>query len=487
MSVISRSLASQSRLVSQALSDCQLHGGPDVAATSCTARADAVRPGDVFVACDHTADSHSAAQSAVARGAAAIVAERYLPIFGVPQYIVEDAPQAYSQLCHAILDHPTHHINAIGIAGSHGKTSIAMVLDSILNIAGKSVATATNQFTRVEAQRTAFMLPTTAPAIADFADEALASGCRYATIELSEATLASKAASAAQFDIVCLANLHTDHSCEDRSPKDHRQTMASALDLLSPQGMAILNADDPDSMRILSQYDGPALTYGVHRPADIAAELIEQNASEQTFLLTIGDESAAVRTKVIGQAHIQNCLAAAAIAKVYGVSLRDIVRGIDRVTVVPGVMHRFDAGLGIPVFLDRGHSAIAKGAALSAARGVATQQVIAVVSQECTVTEALADRTIATQGLADEQVVTDAVARVLAALEVGSNNQLKTITEKLTGVALAILAAKPGDVVVVSGLDGISSNARRVSVSVNESAMIQNLMYELAAHQKKAA
>lgn len=487
MSVIPRSSASQARLVSHALPAAQHSGGDDVAVTSCTAQVDAVRPGDVFVACDRASDAHSAAQGAVARGAVAIVTERYLPVFGVPQYIVDDAPLAYSQLCNAILDHPTRDINAVGIAGSHGKTSTAMVLDSILNVAGKSIATATNQFTRVDGQRAPLVLPTTAPAIADFADEALASGCRHAVVELAEETLAVKAAHAAEFDVVCLTNLHTDHSSADRSPLDHRRSMASALDLLSPQGMAVLNADDPDSMRILSEYDGPALTFGVHQPADISAEMVEQNAGEQTFLLTIGDESAAIRTKVIGEAHIQNCLAAAAIAKVYGVSLRDIVRGIDRVTVVPGVMHRFDAGLGIPVFLDRGQSAIAKGAALSAARGVADGQVIAVVNQECSVTEALADRTIATQGLADEEVVTDAVARVLAALEVTNNKQLRTITEKLTGIALAILAAKSGDVVMVSGLQSSEFSERRASVSVDESAMIQTLMYELAASQKKAA
>lgn len=473
-------------LVSKALPAAQQAGGIDVAATSCTDCVDSLRPGDVFVACDPSVDTHAVAKRAVARGASAIVTDRFVPVFGVPQYVVDDTRAAYSELCHAILGHPTRELAAIAIAGTHGKTSIAMLLDSILNIAKKSVATATNQFTRIDGQRARFVLPTTAPAIADFVDEALADGCRHAIVELSEETLHTKAAHAAQFDVVCLANLHADRA-SGRSLHASRQIMTSALDQLTPEGMAVLNADDAESMRVLAEYDGPVLTFGLNHPAEITGLMLEQHTNEQTFLLTIGDESAAVRTKIIGESHVANCLAAAAIAKVYGVSLTDIARGIERVTVVPGVMHRFDAGLGVPVFVDRGATPIARGAALTAARNVATGRVIAVVGQNCSVTEALADHAVTTGGLADDEVITDAVAKVLAALEVTHTEHLRTITEKLTGIALAIMAAKEGDVVLVSGLDSTTPRQRHASVSVSESQLIQALMVELAAEQKKAA
>ncbi|WP_425400212.1 Mur ligase family protein [Aeoliella sp.] len=474
-------------LVSSALPDAQLAGGSDVAVNSVTDQFAAVRPGDAFIACEDAGDVHSAAKAAVARGAVAIVSERFLPVFGVAQYVVDDARNAYSQLCHAILDCPSSQLNAVAIAGGHGKTSVAMVLDSILNIAGRNVATASNQFTRIDAQRSRFVLPTTAPAVAEFMDEALASGCRQAVVELSEESLRNKVASAAEFDVVCLTNLHGDHAEGDLSPQACRDAMATALEMLTPHGMAIFNADDQDSMRVLAEYDGPALTFGLSDTADITATIAEQHTNEQMFLLTAGDETAAVRSKVIGETHVANCLAAAAIAKVYGVSLSDIARGIERVTVVPGVMHRFDAGLGVSVFLDRGTTPIARGAALSTARSVAAEKVIAVVDHACSVTEKLADKTIDTHGLANEEVVTEAVAKVLAALEVSDNKQLRTITEKLTGIALAVMSASEGDVVVVCGLDSRTARQRRVSVSMSEEQLIQNLMYELAAQQKKAA
>lgn len=474
-------------LVSQALPAAHLAGGVDVPLASCTDRVSAVRPGDVFVASDDAVDSGQAAQEAVARGAVAVVCERFLPLFGTSQYVVQDAQAAYSRLCHTLLGHPTRQLNAIGIAGSHGKTSIAMVLDSIFKVAGRSAATAANQFTRIDGRSVSLMKPTTAAGIADFADEALACGCRHAVVELSEETLRTKAAHAADFDVVCLANLHGQGGDSDRSLHERRQAMSSALELLTPEGMAILNADDADSMRILAEYDGPALTYGIHHPAEVTGMLVERHVNEQVFLLTVGDETASVRTKVVGDSHLTNCLAAAAIAKVYGISLQHIAAGIEQVTVVPGVMQRFDAGLGTSVFVDRGTSSVAKGAALEAAQSVATGKVLAVVDRECSVTAKLADRTIATRGLANEDVISEAVARVLAAMEVRCPRQLRTIADKLTGVALALAAADAGDVVVLCGLDSLMPRERRASVSLSEANLLKTLMYELAAAEKKAA
>lgn len=487
MTVPNCKVSRRTALVSQALPTAGLAGGSDAPFTSCTDRVSAVRPGDVFVATDSHADSTQAAHEAVARGAVAIVSEQFLPLFGTPQYVVNDAQEAYSSLCHALLDHPTRDINAIGIAGSHGKTSIAMLLDSIFKVAGRSTATAASQFTRIDGRSVSLMRPTTAAAIADFADEALACGCRQAVVELSEETLRTKAAYAADFDVVCLANLHAAGSSTDRSAHETRHAMASALELLTPEGMAILNADDPDSMRLLAEHDGPAMTFGIHHPADVTGMMLECYVNEQVFLLTIGDETASVRTKVVGEAHMANCLAAAAIAKVYGVSLAHIAKGIEQVTVVPGVMHRFDAGLGVSVFVDRGRTAVAKGAALSAAQNIATGNVLAVVDTDCPVTEKLADRTIATQGLAREDVITDSVAQVLAAMEVSHPRQLQIVAEKLTGIVLAIAAAEEGDVVVVSGLESLMPRERRAARSQSEASLLQALMYELAAAQKKAA
>lgn len=471
-------------LVSQVLPQAQLSGGEDLVLTSCTDQAAAIRPGDIFVLADDPADPFCVVQQAVERGAKAIVTEQLLPVFGVSQYVVENAQVAYSQLCHALLDGPSHEINAIAIAGDYGKTSIALLLDSIFQVAGKSAATQSNQFTRINAGRARFVLPTTAPGIAEFLDESLANGCRYATVELNEQTLLNRAASAAEFDVVCISNMHGDRAAGNRSTQALRDTLASSLQLLSSKGMAILNADDSSSMRILAEYDGPCLTFGMNHPAEIMGEIIEQHVNEQVFMLSIDEHCVAVRTAIVGETHVQNCLAAAAIAKVYGISVEDIAAGLQQVRVVPGVMHRFDAGLGISVFVDRGSTSVAKSTALASARQLTQGDLLAVVDSACSVTDAIASRTVETRGLADESVVTVAVANVLAALEVTDAGRLRKITEKLSGIAIAILSAEPGDVVIASGLFASNPVRQKAAASISEQTLLQNLMHELVASKE---
>ena len=67
-------------------------------------------------------------------------------------------------------------------------------------------------------------------------------------------------------------------------------------------------------VEMLSELDRPALTFGLKKPAEITAEIIEQHVNEQTFVLSAGDESVGVRTAIVGDHHVYNCLAAAAMA-----------------------------------------------------------------------------------------------------------------------------------------------------------------------------
>ena len=467
------------KLLSQILPSAQLMGGKDVVLASCTCEVEAVRAGDVFIAFDAEGEGHDASLRAIERGAVAIVCERYLPVFGASQYVVESSRAAYSELCHALLDFPCDNLNAIAVAGSYGKTSVAQLLESILLAAGKPVACQTNQYTRIDGCPTRFVLPTTAPGIAEFVDESLAAGCRHAVVELSENTLRRKVASAAAFDVVCLTNLHGDQVSDGRSPEARCQSMASALDLLSPGGMALFCADDQKSMRLLAEYEGPTLTFGMHHPAEVTGLVVEQHVNEQTFLLTLGGDTVAIQTSIIGEAHVQNCLAAATIAHVYGVSIQDIAVGLGQVKVVPGVMHRFDAGLGFSIFLDRGQAAVAKGAVLKAVRQATNGRVIAVVDAPCAVTDALADCTIATGRLSKGAMVTNAVAEVLASLEVTDSTILRRVTAKLTGIGLALLRAQEGDVVVVCGFGDSLSPEKQPTQSLQEQRLVQELLKEL--------
>ena len=61
------------------------------------------------------------------RGAAAVICERPLPVFDVPQCVVADSRAAYGRLCQALVGNPSRQMKVIGVTGTHGKTTVAPV------------------------------------------------------------------------------------------------------------------------------------------------------------------------------------------------------------------------------------------------------------------------------------------------------------------------------------------------------------------------
>ena len=97
------------------------------------------RPGDVYVAVvDADGDGHDDVDKAVQRGAVAVVAERLLPV-RVPCCIVPDSREAYGRICQRLAGQPDRALRLVGVTGTHGKTTTAMLIASVLQAAEQTV------------------------------------------------------------------------------------------------------------------------------------------------------------------------------------------------------------------------------------------------------------------------------------------------------------------------------------------------------------
>ena len=83
-------------------------------------------------------DGHEFAESAVARGAAALLVERELPL-SVPQIIVKNSRHAMAELAIEFYGHPLDGIPVIGITGTNGKTTTTYMIKAIAEKAGYKV------------------------------------------------------------------------------------------------------------------------------------------------------------------------------------------------------------------------------------------------------------------------------------------------------------------------------------------------------------
>jgi len=361
------------------LSEARFPTSSDLLFSSCSSDPERCRPGDVFVAGTTVeTDNHNWADVAVARGATAIVSERLLPV-SVPVIQVDDAREAFGRMCQALAGRPCETMTTVGISGTSGKTLTSLLLASIFEAAGQAVGVMSSVGYSDSLEQVASRIPTPrAPVLANWMGRMATAGCKSAVLEISSRALAERRVAGVTLDAAVLTNLSREHLGLHGSPENYKAAKRRLFSLLKTSGFAVLNADDHGSREFVNSLDVPCLTFGLHGEAEITATVLERHKSEQTFLIHAGQESTPVRTRLIGDHHVSNCLAATAVALTLGIDLATIVRGIEAVQRVPGRMERIECGQEFGVFVDSARTPEALAHSLKTVRQVTTGRVICV-------------------------------------------------------------------------------------------------------------
>ncbi|MEX2309786.1 MAG: UDP-N-acetylmuramyl-tripeptide synthetase [Pirellulales bacterium] len=436
---------------------------PDVRATSCTSDWRQVRPGDVFVAlAGAEEDGHDSADEAARRGAAAVICERPLPVFDVPQIVVSDSRVVYGRLCQALVGNPSRELKVIGVTGTHGKTTVARLLTAIFRVAGGLAGTLDSfGYWDGEVDRPATSEALSAPLLARALAQMSAAGATHGVVEVSSRELSQQVLAGVTLDAVCLTNIARKHLDWHGSLENYREAKRRIFQYLDPDGVAVLNADDPTSIDVLSNLNHPALTFGLRLPAEITAHIVAQHINEQTFVLSAGDESVGVRTALVGDHHVYNCLAAAAMALAYGVELPAIARGLEAIETLPGRMERVMCGQEFAVLVDAADSPDALRVCLRAARQATTGRVICVfgANDDCDRGDWPAIGRVL-GAMADEAAITSGCASIdgshRACLEIRSgfadSRKAHVILDRAEAITWALTKASAGDTVVITGM-----------------------------------
>ena len=475
----------------QLLPASEIVGAQDVRVNACTADSRSCQPGDLFVALVGTNnDGHDHYEEAFARGASAMLVERMLPV-DVPQCVVPDTRVAHGQLCQALAGHPSQSLKLIGVTGTNGKTTTSCLIASVLQAAGfqPGLLGTLGYCDGVTTERAALTTPS-APVLADWLARMVANGCTHAVMEVSSHALAQHRVAGITFDAACVTNVRRDHLDFHGSLVNYRAAKRRLFDHVAPEGFAVMNADDPVCTNYLSTFIGPALTVGLRNEAEITATLVERCASEQTFLLHAGLDTAPVRTRMIGDHHISNCLVAAAVGLAYGIDLHEIVRGIEAIEHVPGRLERIECGQPFAAFVDYAHTPDALACTLNTLREITEGKLICVFGaggNRDRQKRPLMGRTV--EQLADEAIVTtdnprsedpEVIAReILSGCDRPADFEL--VFDRSSAIRRAIHLAEPGDTVVIAGKGHedyqIIGNRRH---QIDDRQVVRDCLYQLA-------
>ncbi len=287
-----------------------------------------VRDGDLFVALKgERFDGHQFVDAALRRGAvAAVVQDRSMitaparsrspgrrVLLGVPDTLV-----AYQQLA-------AHHrsrfrIPVVAVTGSNGKTTTKDMIANVLSERWTVLKTEGNLNNRIGVPQTLLRLnPRHQAAVVEMGVDQKGQTTRLCEI--------------AHPTIGLITNIGPDHLEFFGTVEASAQAKGELLDLLPPDGAAVLNADDAQFGYLASRARCRVVSFGLSQRAQVrATDVVADPRRGTAFQLTLPGRPR--RARVILRAHgahnLSNALAAAAVGQCLAMSGAVIAQGLAR-------------------------------------------------------------------------------------------------------------------------------------------------------------
>ena len=378
----------------------------------------------------------------------------------LPALVVNDTRRAAAIASAAFYGEPANQLRLVGVTGTNGKTTTAGMLRHLLDEPDMRSASIGTLGVLVGSEGTALDggsgLTTPGPVELQRVLRALYdNGVRTVAMETSSHALHQGRVEGLRFAAGVFTNFTRDHLDYHVTMEAYLAAKAMLVSLLTPDGAAIVNADD-------SAWDGlPAaprtVLFGLLGNGAVRAEDIRYAPRGSSWALVIGDERYGVQLPLIGDFNVANALAAAAAAWAIGVPTARIASRLSTMPQVPG---RLEIICEAPTVLrDYAHTPDALARALDAVRPFTAGALIVVFGcggdrdrgkrpEMGRIAESHADRAIVTS----DNPRTENPERILDDIETGMVAGVhERIADRREAIARAIHASQPGDVVVLAG------------------------------------
>jgi UDP-N-acetylmuramoyl-L-alanyl-D-glutamate--2,6-diaminopimelate ligase len=340
-------LARDAQLVLQP-PDSGANGDPAVSGVTDDSRR--VRPGDVFVAyAGHRSDGRRFIADALAAGAVAVCAEA--PVPGVPTLVAGEPRLALARLAAAVYGHPARELPLVGITGSLGKTSTALLTEACLAAGHRRVGIIGSLGVRargqeLDTQMTTPGAPVIHAALRFMADEHV----DIAVMEVTSHGILLERVAGLMFEIGLFTNLVPDEHLEFHpTPEHYIQTKLRFLEMLRRDAPLVYNWDDTRVRdAAVSHARGPSVGVSLAGDARAAVRVtdVRPHAAGSDFGLVIADSLPAIagdrvppmeldlRLSLLGHAQVGNAALAAVTALLAGVHPDDVRRGLAEAPVI---------------------------------------------------------------------------------------------------------------------------------------------------------
>ncbi len=314
-----------------------------------------VKEGDLFFCfTGGKHDSHENILEIVNGGAAAVICEKKLDC-PITQIIVESGRAQIARAAQAFYGFADKKLKIVAVTGTNGKTTVTHMLASILRSNGNSVGVIGTLGISYCEKFISPELTTPDPVylysvLADMA----AAGVEYAFMEVSAHALYYDKIFGLDFEVGIFTNCTQDHLDFFGNMKDYSECKK----LLFKNGRcryAVINSDDALGVELLL-HSKNAVSYGLKNPADVFAVGITETLDGTSFVINLEDDLYQIDLCLPAEHNVYNALAAAACAKILGVKIAGIAKGLQALKKVSGRLEKVAKYNGADIFVDFAHT-----------------------------------------------------------------------------------------------------------------------------------
>lgn len=422
-----------------------------------------VGAGTMFVAQRGTkVDGHTFIQSAVEKGAVAIVCEEMPKTVatGVTYVKVKDSSEALGLMAANFYGHPSKQLKLVGITGTNGKTTTVTLLHRMFRMLGYHVGLISTIVNKVDEEE----LPTghTTPDALELNQllrRMVDAGCQYAFMEVSSHAVVQHRIAGVSFAGAIFSNITHDHLDFHKTMANYIAAKKGFFDALGKGAWALVNVDDKNGSVMVQNTAAEVHTYALQHAADFHCKIVE-NTFEGMHLELDGKE---MWCRLVGRFNAYNVTAIYGAAVLCGVKKDEAMRILSSLEAAPG-RFQYVSGRGITAIVDYAHTPDALQNVISTIDGIRRQNQMLITVVGCGGDR---DRTkrpemakIACEG-SDKLVLTSDNPRtenpdaILDEMEAGLTAQQLShtvrITDRRQAIRTACMMAKEGDIVLVAG------------------------------------
>lgn len=290
-------------------------------------RTEDVRPNYLYIYIDD-GDYKTSVYEAVERGAAAICIGKDKEVLPCDATFVRsyNIKRFLSAIAKNFYNNPSQYINLVGITGTHGKSTIAWMVRSILQSAGISTLIVGDSYYNVDDEQAVsggdiFNPLTFTSILREAVDDRIKNG----VVECSYTTIVQERFRHIWFDSLIYTDLYTYFKNQDMDCHyiEMRKTLIDHLKL--SHSPIIVNMDDYHAQQLEGNN---IIKYGLYGDFDIGGSDIELNSEGSRFILKTPKGDVPIELKCTGIHNIYNAMAAAAWGMAHDIAFEHIQKGI---------------------------------------------------------------------------------------------------------------------------------------------------------------